>query len=127
MLIEGLVQVALRNSLNSFNSTFSNYIKNYISVVVFLKEGLVQNALRKTVVTGTFIERFKAVLYKRSWSFPLLKQSALKQLLFLILLLTSPRTNVKQYERCKKLSRTSAYHGLFSCKKMVSSLVTSFW
>ena len=41
----------------------------------------------KAVIVGTLVERFKVVLYERSWSVPLLKQSALKQLLFL----TSPQ------------------------------------
>ena len=59
--------------LKSFNSTLSNSIKNYITVVVFLKEGLVQVALRMTVVIGSIVKRFKAVLYERTWSFPLLK------------------------------------------------------
>ena len=51
-----------------------------------------QVALRMTVVIGSFVKRFKAVLYERTWSFSLLKWNALKQLLFLILLLTLERT-----------------------------------
>ena len=88
--MEGLAQVALRKtpviaafverfkealkrvSVTSFNSTLGNFIKNYISVAVFLKEGLLQVALRKAVVIGPFVERFKEVLYERSWSLPLL-------------------------------------------------------
>ena len=86
----------LQTALTSFNRTLSNSIKNYISVIGFLLDGLVQVFLRKAVITDPFIECFKAVLYERSWSLPLLKWSTFKQLLFLILLSTSPTTNNKQ-------------------------------
>ena len=58
---------------NNFNSTLGDSIKNYISIVVFLKEGLVQVPLRKASAIAPFVERFTAVLYERSWSLPILK------------------------------------------------------
>ena len=49
-----------------FNSFLGNSIKTRISVVDFLKEGLVQVALRKAVIIDPFVEHFKTVLYGRS-------------------------------------------------------------
>ena len=68
------IKVAIFESilLTNFKSTLGNSIKSYISVIVFLKESLVQLALWKAVVIGFF----RRVLY--NWSFLLLKQSALK-------------------------------------------------
>ena len=51
-----------RVSLTHFNSTLGNSIKSYISVVVFLKKGVVRDTLQKAVATGPFVEHFKAVL-----------------------------------------------------------------
>ena len=47
-------------SLTNFKSTLGNSIKSYISVIVFLKESLVQLALWKAVVIGFSVERFIA-------------------------------------------------------------------
>ena len=38
-----------------------------------------QAALQKAVVIDPFVDLFKEVLYKWSWSLPLLKECALKQ------------------------------------------------
>ena len=67
------------NSLAIFNSTLNTSIKISIFVVVFLKEGLVHVALQKAVVIDPFVDLFKEVLYKWSWSLLLLKKCALKQ------------------------------------------------
>ena len=61
LLIEDLVQVALRKAqvliLISFDCTLGNSVKNYISVLLFLKDGLLQVALRKVGLTCPFGER----------------------------------------------------------------------
>ena len=45
--------------MKHFNSTLEGVIKNYISIVVFLNEGLGQVSLRKASVIAPFVERFK--------------------------------------------------------------------
>ena len=75
--LESLVQVALRKEpaiapfvehfkirweglTGKFTSTFlEGSIKNYILILVFLKEGLVQLPLRKALVIAPFVGRFK--------------------------------------------------------------------
>ena len=64
----------------------------------------------KAVIVDTLVERFKVVLYERSWSLPLLKQSALKQLLFL----TSPQRTLNSTKdaisRPRRLHATACFH-----------------
>ena len=52
-------------SLINFKSSQSEFIKSYISVVVFLVEGFEQGALRKELFIAPLAERFKAVTFRR--------------------------------------------------------------
>ena len=45
--------------LTNFNSTLEGSIENYISIVVFPKEGLLWLPLQRSLVIAPFVERFK--------------------------------------------------------------------
>ena len=52
--------------MGDFASTWNNLLKHYISAEFLLMEGYVHGALRKELLTGGFVDRFKRATLGKS-------------------------------------------------------------